>query len=1798
MIDKPINPIKPISKNNQITWLIGGGLIVVLILAATLRMVGLYWGENTYNHPDERFLLFVGTDIKPVESFQEYWDTEKSTLNPHNRGHRFYVYGTLPMFLVRYVVEWNYGHSGINEVLHVGRALSALFDFLTVFMVYLLGAHLYGRRVGLLASAFSAFAVLQIQQAHFFTMDTFTNFFAVTAIYFAVRVASDREKVGEGSVDDKYLQDTEISIFHLVKKFFSNRLFILCLGFGIAMGMALASKVNSAPVAFLLPIAMLIRLTLVPGHKRRERFQEAVIYVVFAAVISFFVFRIFQPYAFMGPGFWGLRPNMEWIENIQSQARMASGDVDFPPAIQWARRPIWFAWQNMVMFGMGLPLGLLAWAGFFAISWQIIKGAWQRHLLLWGWTAVYFTWQSLVFNPSMRYQLLVYPSLAIFAAWGIIRLYDRVREKHHKKTNINLVGGINKQKPGLMKICWKSILVVILGFSVLLTTGAYAFAFTGVYTNQLTRAEASRWIFQNIPGAINLRINNNQGVYNQPLQFPYGYVISHDKPFNTSFQPQVDGVLENVYLPSIFEYEVQAELESLSAFLYPVSESDELFGVVEYKGSHFTRTDETEGNYLLSSNPPVYLLSDQPYILKLELPFETPRLRFCGKIILRIYTPDGFVDQKVDRPTGCLIQNGLAYQTVFIPRVEGELLEINLNGVSIERSNLDPIVLHLVLSDQQRSTETLTMATVTVDPSSILANPGKEVWFSFEQPVHLSRESRYNLELRVESDKALRLAGIAVANEGAWDDGLPFRVDGYDGFGGIYQPGLNFDMYETDNPTKLARYLRILDQAEYIFISSNRQWGSLPRLPERFPMNTEYFRRLLGCPPERSIEWCYNIAKPGTFQGDLGFEFVEEFHAQPTIGPVRINTQFAEEAFTVYDHPKVFIFKKSEDYDPEKVRAILGAVDLSKVVHITPKQASSMPKNMMLPADRLKSHREEGTWSELFNSQALYNRWPVLGVIVWYLAVSALGLITYPVIRLALAGLPDRGYPLARVSGLLISSYLVWVAGSANIIFNRTTISVVIIFMFAISAILAFRHRKQLCQEWNSNRRYYLIVEILFLAFFIIGLLIRIGNPDLWHPSKGGEKPMDFSYFNAVLKSSSFPPYDPWFAGGYINYYYYGFVLVGVMVKWLGIIPSVAINLILPTLFSLIAMGAFSVTWNLIAKKTVTDNNEQFNRSLRDFKIPPFIPAIGAALGMVVLGNLGTLRMIFHGLQKLGAPEGVVEGAGIFNQFIWTVQGFIQVLLGSSLPYIPADWYWIPSRAIPVPSGEIQPITEFPFFTVLYADPHAHLFALPLTLLGLAWAVSVVLGKGDRIYYAMSKTNKILGICLSLLVGGLAIGVLRPTNTWDLPTYLVLGILAVGYSIGRYYALEKGENCEDSRCSPVVIRVIAAFVGMVALTGIAFLLFQPYAYWYVPGYTAVEFWEGSRTPFWSYLTHWGFFLFVIVGWMLWETREWMASTPLSKLRNLVPYRWFIISLALILMFAVIILLSMGVRIAWLVLPVAAWSGLLILRPGMPDTKRVALFLVGTGLTLTLLVEVVRLQGDIGRMNTVFKFYLQSWTLFAVSAAAALGWLLSALPEWKSIWRKIWVGTMVALVTGAALFPWTASAAKISDRMAADAPPGLDGMVFMQYSTYFDADTLMDLSQDYDAIRWLQENVEGSPVIVEANMPEYRWGTRYTVYTGLPNVIGWNWHQRQQRPEMHEDVWRRVAEVGEFYITTNLDEAAEFLENYDVRYIILGQLERAYYYGPGLQKFDQYDGVYWQSIYRNKETVIYEVRHNW
>jgi YYY domain-containing protein len=561
------------------------------------------------------------------------------------------------------------------------------------------------------------------------------------------------------------------------------------------------------------------------------------------------------------------------------------------------------------------------------------------------------------------------------------------------------------------------------------------------------------------------------------------------------------------------------------------------------------------------------------------------------------------------------------------------------------------------------------------------------------------------------------------------------------------------------------------------------------------------------------------------------------------------------------------------------------------------------------------------------------------------------------------------------------------------------------------------------------------------------------------------------------------------------------------------------------------------------------------------------------------------VKLIVTTFQKIAAGGVTLEEAGFFQKIGWTIQGFAQFLKGTPMPLYPGDWYWYPSRVIP---GE--PITEFPYFSFIYADLHAHLIAFPITVLVISWSMSVVLNKAR--WGESDGRFKILGTITGFGLGALVIGALRPTNTWDFYTYLVFASIALFYSILRHYRprLNLGLNHGN-----FIEKLGAAAAAILVLILLSVLLYQPFSYWFRQGYTTVEIWEGDRTPLGSYFTHWGLFLFVIVSWMGWETYYWLKTTPQSALEKLRPYKqWITAALVffLILLFALLIL---GVSIALVAIPIGLWAVILMLRPGCSDGRRFLLFMIGTAVTLTLVVELIYLPGDIGRMNTVFKFYLEAWILFALSAGVCLGWVVRSLRYWNKRLEFFWQAALYLLAASAALFTLLGTADKIRDRMAMDAPHTLDGMAYMAYATYDDMGVDMILEEDYQVIKWMQENIEGSPVILEGQAYEYRWGNRCTIYTGLPGVVGWNWHQRQQRAILRNNgVQERVDAVGTFYLTEDPAYIVDFIEAYDVSYIILGQLERAFFPGPGLEKFTAYEGELWEEVFRYGSTIVYEV----
>ncbi len=1117
------------------------------------------------------------------------------------------------------------------------------------------------------------------------------------------------------------------------------------------------------------------------------------------------------------------------------------------------------------------------------------------------------------------------------------------------------------------------------------------------------------------------------------------------------------------------------------------------------------------------------------------------------------FTPDG------------QLAAGESVRELFVPERDMTVYRVTLNKVRTADAAEGRRWVRLRLSPDPEGTspiaETAQVVFLPAQETATIALTLPTVTLNAHQPVYL--------ELSLLAGGPLRLETSVLGNE-HWDDSLPLRLDARDPYWNWYRglkssPDGLMDMYFEDTPEKRAMLLDWLDEVDYIVLSSNRLYASIPRLAQRYPLTTAYYRAL--------------------FDGSLGFELLADFVSFPRLGPCQFNDQEspfpipparytnaasctipyppAEEAFSVYDHPRVLIFAKTSAYSRERAEALLPASLLDNVIWTTPRDASRLTPDKtarLLLSDSMRAAQAAGgTWRELFHRNAPQNRSQLLAVVLWWAVLLLLGIIAFPWVRAALPDLQPVAYGLAKTVGLLTWAYVSWLPAALKLLpHTRLLLFGTLLALTALAAFLYYRDRQAWRDFWRTHHRELVFIEGSFALLYLAWVLVRWYNPDLWALYTGGEKPMDFAYLNAVIKSTWFPPYDPWFAGGAMNYYYFGFVLIGSLIKLTGIIPAVAYNLAIPTLFALTGTGAYALAVALSGR--------------RSGQRARLVGLLGM-LFVLLMGNLGELKLVFDGLKTLGGIEfeSLIPG---YPALVSAISGLGKVLFeGARFPFRPEWWYWNATRLIE-PTDVYDPgaINEFPLFTFLFADLHAHAIAMPLTQVALALALQVA----QRGWSRLAAARRITWLPAphpALPLAMLVCGALRATNTWDYPTYL--GLIALAPFLRLI-----GEQPEEEAWRDVARRALVTaaliFLG-------AELLFRPFTVNYVNAYGRFSIWTGGKTPLKTYLLMHGQFLFplavlALVQFIRALKRLRLTEQPDARLAfGALGFG----GLALTLILANVL----GVAIAWIAVPLGLLAALLLLDPQTPLPERSLWLWTGSALALTLLVELFVLQGDIGRMNTVFKFYLQVWMVLALSAAVAVEpifsaiFLMSGREEPEPVQRLILrnpqgvgdgiLAVMLALIFSGLLYPALAIPGRARDRWNPAAPHTLDGMAYMDTITHSERNAVIPLAADAGVIRWLQDNVTGSPVIMEGLSDiEYQWGNRISIYTGLPAVVGWRWHQVQQRMVMPGGtVEARQNEVRFFYDTPDADEAYAILQRYRVRYVILTPFERAYMTSP-------------------------------
>ena len=981
-------------------------------------------------------------------------------------------------------------------------------------------------------------------------------------------------------------------------------------------------------------------------------------------------------------------------------------------------------------------------------------------------------------------------------------------------------------------------------------------------------------------------------------------------------------------------------------------------------------------------------------------------------------------------------------------------------------------------------------------------------------------------------------------------------------------PRNELPMYEADGPRKTRLLSDALSRADYLVFYSNRLYGTLPRLPERYPLSTGYYRELF------SGGLGYELVVHETSYPSLaGVSFVDDTFRRPGVpapdppqgsepSGLRLGLGFADESFTVYDHPKVLVFENTKRHDAETIR--LAIERAAPVTPPAPSETRAPATGLMMSEEQAAAQRRGGTWSEIVSEDGWTGRYPLLA---WLIVVQGVALLTVPIAFVVFRPLPDRGYLFSKVLGLLLVGFTVWLLASLRwMAFSTGSIAVALTVLAAASSTVLLVNRRDIAAFVRDRWRTIAVGEAVFLAAFLAFVAIRMANPDLWHPFRGGEKPMDFAYLNAVLRSSYMPPYDPWFGGGYLNYYYWGQFIVATLIRATGLDPAVAFNLAVPLFFALTASCAYAIVYNLaeatrsraLRVRGAPTRGEPAGGGRR-FAWSPIAAGLAAALFVTVLGNL--------------------DGAVQLGEMVWRV-------VAENLPFGGFD-FWRSSRMMP-PDPPGHEITEFPFFTFLFADLHAHMMSIPFALLAFGLALTLLTG-------AIGKDARRMwtgpGEPVRLAVLGLAIGSLWVLNTWDLPVYLAIG---VGSVLLAELVRQGG---------PGLGMAARAAAKSVLVLAVGYAAYLPFHLSYETFFTSVEA-TTNRTVLWQFLAIHGLFVFVVASFLAYELRDWLqglADAVRSAYRT--PARTLIVLAGVLALGLVVAGVIWGVLPSTITVLAVLLAVLLValvrrLAGDRADSPFVAFvdLTVCVALVLAIGLDVWRVEGDIERMNTVFKFYIHVWIVLALASAYML-WRLydgsgGALmrPGWG---RKLWTGALVLLLVSASVYPVLGTHDRLRDRFYGRTTAlTLNGGAFIEGTMYLDRAGEIDLQADYQGIEWLKRNVRGSPVVLEAVTPTYRWGGRVSIHTGLPSVVGWMWHQQQQRWAYRDQVGRRTADVQRIYETPDMRVALDMLDRYSVEYVYVGQVERLYYHPDGLAKFEE--AVELERVFHTDQVDIYRV----
>jgi hypothetical protein len=425
-------------------------LIIIIIIGLSFRLYGLNWDQGHHLHPDERAIVMFTSPLHFPSTIEEFFSSD-SPLNPN-----FFAYGSFPIYLLKLssliASQFDMSFAFYSHVNLVGRLLSVIFEIATIVLIFLIGKKIFSKKAGVLASFFYSISVLPIQISHFYIVDVPLTFFLLFILYQIIC-------------------------------FYQNPTKKRALAIGVLLGFSLATKTSSLLIFTSIATALIADFFLIfikNPHKahvwfphispflRKLLFQGSI--MVFFAII---VFAILEPYAIID--------FKEFYRQTLAQSQMTKDAFTFPYTLQYVGKiPYFYELKNIFLWGMG---PILATVSFLGIIYGVIlvikkqkKEKWAQELILLIFFFTYFLIVGKFAVGWMRYMLPLYPIFCLFGGLLISQFLNTMVSKSPHR-----------------------FLILNFKFLILLALLVWPLSFINIYSQSNTRAEASEWIYNNIP---------------------------------------------------------------------------------------------------------------------------------------------------------------------------------------------------------------------------------------------------------------------------------------------------------------------------------------------------------------------------------------------------------------------------------------------------------------------------------------------------------------------------------------------------------------------------------------------------------------------------------------------------------------------------------------------------------------------------------------------------------------------------------------------------------------------------------------------------------------------------------------------------------------------------------------------------------------------------------------------------------------------------------------------------------------------------------------------------------------------------------------------------------------------------------------------------------------------------------------------------------------------------------------------------------------------------------------------------